>query len=125
MQVPSVLADRYFYGRWTSSVLNLVQYNVFSREGSILYGVEGPLFYFRNGFNNFNFAFLIALLSPSLLLLSKHKYDRLVVAVSPIFLWLAFMTLQPHKEERLIPFHSQCIGSFRSCISEGWYNEVI
>ncbi len=105
MQVLSVLTDRFFYGRWTSSVLNLVFYNVFSEEGSALYGVEGPLFYFKNAFNNFNFAFPFALLCPLVLLLSsKRKYCKLVLAVSPIFVWLAFMSLQPHKEERSVLF---------------------
>ncbi len=105
MQVLSVLTDRFFYGRWTSSVLNLVFYNVFSEEGSTLYGVEGPLFYFKNAFNNFNFAFPFALLCPLVLLLSsKRKYCKLVLAVSPIFVWLAFMSLQPHKEERSVLF---------------------
>ncbi|CAK9875996.1 unnamed protein product [Sphagnum jensenii] len=101
--VLSVLTDCFFYGRWTSSVLNLVFYNVFSEEGSTLYGVEGPLFYFKNAFNNFNFAFPFALLCPLVLLLSsKRKYCKLVLAVSPIFVWLAFMSLQPHKEERFL-----------------------
>ena len=109
----SVLTDRYFYGRWTSSVVNLVFYNVFSGEGSTLYGVEGPSFYFLNAFNNFNFSFLLALLSPSLLYLARRDYNslprkpsrgypRLLVAVSPLFIWLAFMSLQAHKEERLV-----------------------
>jgi alpha-1,2-mannosyltransferase len=103
--VLSVLTDRFFYGRWTSSVLNLVFYNVFSEEGSTLYGVEGPLFYFKNAFNNFNFALPFALLCPLVLLLSsKRKYCKLVLAVSPIFVWLAFMSLQPHKEERSVLF---------------------
>lgn len=112
-QVISVLADRYFYGRWTSSVVNLVFYNVFSGEGSTLYGVEGFSFYFLNAFNNFNFSFLLALLSPSLLYIARldyyslprkpnRGYDRLVVAISPLFIWLAFMSLQAHKEERFV-----------------------
>lgn len=108
-----MLTDRYFYGRWTSSVVNLVFYNVFSGEGSTLYGVEGPSFYFLNAFNNFNFLFLFALLSPSLLLIARRDYNslprkpsrdyhRLLVAISPLFIWLAFMSLQAHKEERLV-----------------------
>ncbi|KAG0576973.1 hypothetical protein KC19_5G122400 [Ceratodon purpureus] len=111
--VLSVLTDRYFYGRWTSSVVNLVIYNVFSGEGSTLYGVEGPSFYILNAFNNFNFSFLFALMSPSLLYIASRDYNslprkpsreytRLLVAISPLFIWLAFMSLQPHKEERFL-----------------------
>jgi 5-formyltetrahydrofolate cyclo-ligase len=40
-----------------------------------------------------------------LLLSSKRKYCKLVLAVSPIFVWLAFMSLQPHKEERSVLFY--------------------
>lgn len=111
--VLSVLADRHFYGRWTSSVVNLVFYNVFSGEGSTLYGVEGPTFYFLNAYNNFNFSFVLALLSPSLLYIERRDYDslprkpnrgypRLLVAISPLFIWVAFMSLQAHKEERFL-----------------------
>lgn len=112
-QVLSVLADRYFYGRWTSSVVNLVFYNVLSGEGSTLYGTEGPLFYLWNAFNNFNFSVPLALVSPTLLYIGKRDYyslprkpdrgyQRLLVAVWPLFLWLGFMSLQAHKEERSV-----------------------
>ena len=122
VQVASVLADRYFYGRWTSSVVNLVFYNVFSGDGSTLYGVEGPFFYFRNAFNNFNFIFVLALLSPSLLLLNKRKYSRLLVVISPIFVWLSFMSLQPHKEERcgLLFAIGFLFSLYVDCAVQGW-----
>ncbi|KAM5586234.1 dol-P-Man:Man(6)GlcNAc(2)-PP-Dol alpha-1,2-mannosyltransferase [Rosa sericea] len=99
----SVLVDYSYYSRWTSSVLNLLIYNVAGGGESHLYGTEGPLFYLRNGFNNFNFCFVLALLFLVMLPIAKKKYaPDLLIVVSPIYIWLAFMSLQPHKEERFL-----------------------
>ncbi|XP_065033015.1 dol-P-Man:Man(6)GlcNAc(2)-PP-Dol alpha-1,2-mannosyltransferase-like [Musa acuminata AAA Group] len=99
----SLLADYYCYARWTSSVFNLVQYNVSGGGQSHLYGTEGPLFYFRNGFNNFNFCFILALLFLAILPIARKKYaPDLLIVVSPMYIWLAFMSLQAHKEERFL-----------------------
>uniref|UniRef100_A0A0D6R9T7 Mannosyltransferase n=1 Tax=Araucaria cunninghamii TaxID=56994 RepID=A0A0D6R9T7_ARACU len=114
VMVLSILTDYYYYGRWTSSVLNLLVYNVVGGGESHLYGVEGPLFYLRNGFNNFNFALLLALLSlPVILITKKRGYIPLIIVVSPVYLWLMFMSLQPHKEERfLYPIYPLiCLGA--------------
>ncbi|BBG96194.1 Alg9-like mannosyltransferase family [Prunus dulcis] len=101
--VLSVLVDHYYYNKWTSSVLNLLIYNVAGGGESHLYGTEGPLFYIRNGFNNFNFCFVLALLFLAILLIARKKYaPSLLIVVSPIYIWLAFMSLQPHKEERFL-----------------------
>ncbi|KAG0503565.1 hypothetical protein HPP92_003637 [Vanilla planifolia] len=101
--VLSVYADFYFYGKWTSSIFNLLMYNVMGGGESHLYGIEGPLFYLRNGFNNFNFSFILALLFVAFLPITRKRYSTdLLVAVSPIYVWLAFMSLQPHKEERFL-----------------------
>jgi alpha-1,2-mannosyltransferase len=68
---------------------------------SHLYGTEGVSFYFKNGFNNFNFAFVLALLFVAIIPISKKKYvPDLAIVVSPVYIWLAFMSLQAHKEER-------------------------
>ncbi|OAY54789.1 dol-P-Man:Man(6)GlcNAc(2)-PP-Dol alpha-1,2-mannosyltransferase [Manihot esculenta] len=101
--VLSVLVDYHYYGRWTSSVLNLLIYNVLGGGESHLYGIEGPLFYMRNGFNNFNFCFILALLFLGFLPIARRKYapDMLIV-ISPLYIWLGFMSLQPHKEERFL-----------------------
>lgn len=100
-QALSVFVDNLYYGKWTSSVLNLLIYNVLGGGESHLYGTEGASFYFRNGFNNFNFCFILALLFVVILPFAKKKYaPELLVIVSPIYIWLAFMSLQPHKEER-------------------------
>ncbi|KAG6591917.1 Dol-P-Man:Man(6)GlcNAc(2)-PP-Dol alpha-1,2-mannosyltransferase, partial [Cucurbita argyrosperma subsp. sororia] len=99
----SLLVDYYYYKRWTSSVLNLLIYNVLGGGESHLYGTEGPLFYLRNGFNNFNVCFVLALLFLGVLPISRKKYvPDLLVVISPIYIWLGFMTLQPHKEERFL-----------------------
>ncbi|XP_028056503.1 dol-P-Man:Man(6)GlcNAc(2)-PP-Dol alpha-1,2-mannosyltransferase-like isoform X1 [Camellia sinensis] len=99
----SLLVDYYYYRRWTSSVLNLLLYNVLGGGESHLYGTEGPLYYLRNGFNNFNFCFVLALFFLGILPIARKKYaPDLLIVVSPIYIWLAFMSLQPHKEERFL-----------------------
>lgn len=101
-QALSLVVDYTYYGRWTSSVLNLLIYNVLGGGESHLYGTEGPLYYLKNGFNNFNFCFILALLFVGVLPFARKKYaPDLFLVVSPIYIWLAFMSLQPHKEERL------------------------
>lgn len=101
--VLSVLVDHHFYRKWTSSVLNLLFYNVVGGGESHLYGTEGPLYYFKNGFNNFNFSFVLALLFLGILPITRKKYaPDLLVVVSPMYIWIAFMSLQPHKEERFL-----------------------
>ncbi|KAJ1441672.1 GPI mannosyltransferase [Sesbania bispinosa] len=99
----SIVIDFHYYGRWTSSVLNLLIYNVAGGGESHLYGTEGPLYYLRNGFNNFNFCFVLALLFLGILPIAKKKYaPDLLIVISPLYIWLGFMSLQPHKEERFL-----------------------
>ncbi|XP_047167751.1 dol-P-Man:Man(6)GlcNAc(2)-PP-Dol alpha-1,2-mannosyltransferase isoform X2 [Vigna umbellata] len=99
----SIVTDFYSYGKWTSSVLNLLIYNVAGGGESHLYGIEGPLYYLRNGFNNFNFCFVLALLFLGIFPIAKKKYaPDLLIVISPIYIWLGFMSLQPHKEERFL-----------------------
>ncbi|KAI9086017.1 hypothetical protein K1719_032100 [Acacia pycnantha] len=99
----SILVDFYYYGRWTSSVLNLLIYNVAGGGESHLYGIEEPSYYLRNGFNNFNFGFVLAMLFLGFLPIAKKKYaPDLLIIVSPVYIWLGFMSLQPHKEERFL-----------------------
>ncbi|KAF7140849.1 hypothetical protein RHSIM_Rhsim06G0207300 [Rhododendron simsii] len=99
----SLLVDYTYYRRWTSSVLNLLLYNVLGGGESHLYGIEGPLYYLKNGFNNFNFCFILALLFVGVLPIARKKYaPDLFLVISPIYIWLAFMSLQPHKEERFL-----------------------
>ncbi|GMH05588.1 hypothetical protein Nepgr_007428 [Nepenthes gracilis] len=121
----SVLIDYYYYKSWTSSVLNLLLYNVLGGGESHLYGTEGPLYYLQNGFNNFNICFVLALLFPITLLVQvvRKKYvPDLFVIASPIYIWLAFMSLQPHKEERFLypiyPLVCVAASAFIDCIPD-------
>ncbi|GBG63602.1 hypothetical protein CBR_g38668 [Chara braunii] len=102
----SALVDRYFYGRWTVSVLNLVLYNVAGGGDSHLYGVEGPFYYLRNCANNFNVALPLALLLPFFALLFKRRWmsslSLVLVGVSPVYVWMTFMSTVAHKEERFM-----------------------
>ncbi|KAK1321438.1 Dol-P-Man:Man(6)GlcNAc(2)-PP-Dol alpha-1,2-mannosyltransferase [Acorus calamus] len=99
----SVLTDHHYYGRWTSSVLNLLAYNVLGGGESHFYGTEGLFFYLRNGFNNFNLCFVLALLFLGILPIARKKFaPDLLIVVSPLYIWLVFMSLQPHKEERFL-----------------------
>ncbi|XP_004489031.1 alpha-1,2-mannosyltransferase ALG9 [Cicer arietinum] len=99
----SVVTDYNYYGRWTSSVLNLLIYNVAGGGESHLYGTEGPLYYLKNGFNNFNVCFVLAMLFLAILPIAKKKYaPDLLIVISPLYIWLGFMSLQPHKEERFL-----------------------
>ncbi|KAJ1687584.1 hypothetical protein LUZ63_018974 [Rhynchospora breviuscula] len=99
----SLYADYLSYGKLTFSVFNLLKYNVFGGGESHLYGTEGISFYFRNGFNNFNFAFVLALLFVTIIPISRKKYvPDLAIVISPVYIWLAFMSLQAHKEERFL-----------------------
>ncbi|KAI4388260.1 hypothetical protein MLD38_000603 [Melastoma candidum] len=74
----SLLVDHQYYGRWVSSVFNLLLYNIAGGGESHLYGTEGPLFYLWNGFNNFNLCFVLALLFP------PHKEERFLYPVYPL-----------------------------------------
>ncbi|KAJ4726436.1 Mannosyltransferase [Melia azedarach] len=99
----SLLVDYQYYQRWTSSVLNLLVYNVVGGGESHLYGTEGASYYLRNGFNNFNFCFILAFLFLAILPIARKKYaPDLLVVVSSFYIWLGFMSLQPHKEERFL-----------------------
>ncbi|CAI5489614.1 unnamed protein product [Closterium sp. Naga37s-1] len=126
----SLCFDRLYYGQWTSSVFNLIRYNVFGGgdgAGSTLYGVEGPLFYLRNGLNNFSLALPLALILPLLLLIAcfaSSPFRRqgrggnggverggkgfvgwkevVALLLLPVVIWVGFMSLQPHKEERFL-----------------------
>lgn len=108
--IPLVQIDSYFFGKLVIAPLNIVLYNVFSSQGSELYGTEPLSFYFINGFLNFNFAFFAALAVILALALSQlilhptikgDNYSALVV-VLPMYLWILVFFIQPHKEERFL-----------------------
>ena len=59
--IPQILIDSYYYGKLTIASLNIVMYNVVN-DSSNLYGTEPWTYYLFNGFLNFNFIFIAALL---------------------------------------------------------------
>jgi len=105
---PMVTVDSYFYGKLVIAPLELVKYNVFGHAGPELYGVEPWTYYFVNAFLNFNFIFLLALVSPVLIILWALKSGKVRPAlnslwyISGAFVWLAYMSMVPHKEERFL-----------------------
>lgn len=109
--VPMVAIDSIQFGKLVIAPLNIVLYNVLGGHGPNLYGTEPFSFYFINGFVNFNFVWVLALFSPLALVLnylfvpSKNKSTLFLpywLSLSPLFLWLAIFTIQPHKEERFL-----------------------
>ena len=111
--VPMAAVESVLYGRPTMPPVNIVLYNVLGLGGdSTLYGTEAWWFYLANLAINFNVALPLALLLP-LLLLVKHVAYRTAPGggkgdwhlwcwISPLYLWLAFLSAQAHKEERFM-----------------------
>jgi alpha-1,2-mannosyltransferase len=62
--IPMICLDSMYYGKLVIAPLNIILYNVFSSHGPNLYGTEPFSFYLLNGFLNFNFIFIGALLTP-------------------------------------------------------------
>lgn len=86
-----------------------MRYNVAGGGDSALYGVESASYYLRNGANQLTVVLPLALIGfPLLLLLSwlsgavRRPAPRLLLALSPAYLWLAALSLLPHKEERFL-----------------------
>ena len=65
--LPMVWIDSVHYGKLVVAPLNIVMYNIFTDHGPNIFGTEPFTFYFINGFLNFNFVFVGALLAPFLL----------------------------------------------------------
>ncbi|DAZ98957.1 TPA: hypothetical protein N0F65_000489 [Lagenidium giganteum] len=113
-----LVANYHYYRRWVLPAWNIVEYNVLSNEtDSTLYGTEPWTFYVFNLVLNFNvLAFLVplaalfALLLPSIEGVSK---TRLLAFLSPLYIWMAIMFSQAHKEERfLFPVYPLlCLGA--------------
>lgn len=132
--IPIVIAiDSFFYGRLAFVSFNIFAYNVLS-DSATLYGVEPLSYYFINLFLNFNVAFPLALFSlPALL--STHLFNTkeetrqcsslslVTVRMAPVYVWLALLFPQPHKEERfmspiypLLCFNAAiALSQFREC----------
>ncbi|XP_020288827.1 alpha-1,2-mannosyltransferase ALG9 isoform X2 [Pseudomyrmex gracilis] len=113
--IPMVWVDSIYFGKLVIAPLNIILYNVFTSHGPNLYGTEPFSYYIINGFLNFNFVFIGALLAPLGLLLvwlivptrkSAPVRDRSFLSywysLAPLYLWLLVFFLQPHKEERFL-----------------------
>lgn len=109
--VPMAVIDSSYFGKLVIAPLNLIVYNVFTSHGPNLYGTEPLSFYLINGFLNFNFIWLAALVTPIMLLLSwlfvpaKSRPTLFLpyyLSLAPLYLWLAVFLIQPHKEERFL-----------------------
>lgn len=72
--IPMICIDSMYYGKLVIAPLNLIMYNVFTQHGANIYGTESFSFYFANGFLNFNFVFIGALLTPIALVKLKISY---------------------------------------------------
>jgi alpha-1,2-mannosyltransferase len=104
-----VLIDSSYFGRFSIAPLNIIMYNVFTSHGPNLYGVEPFQFYFINGFLNFNFVWILAMIAPVLIILgsilvpAKSKSTLTLpyyLSLAPFYLWFLVFLAQPHKEER-------------------------
>ncbi|KAF9965900.1 mannosyltransferase [Mortierella alpina] len=119
--VPIILIDRYYYKKLVVVPLNIVLYNVFGGDvGPDIFGTEPWWFYILNGLLNFNVLFLAAIASLPVLVLTyftipdvlpnapsgtgqlKDPLLLFTLKLSPLYLWLAIFTAQPHKEERFL-----------------------
>ncbi|KAF9929538.1 mannosyltransferase [Mortierella alpina] len=119
--VPIVLIDQYYYKKLVVVPLNIVLYNVFGGDvGPDIFGTEPWWFYILNGLLNFNVLFLAAIASLPVLVLTyltipdvlpnppsgtgqlKDPLLLFTLKLSPLYLWLAIFTAQPHKEERFL-----------------------
>ncbi|BGP38688.1 mannosyltransferase [Rhodotorula kratochvilovae] len=120
--IPVVLVDSAAYQKFVVVPLNIIKYNLFPTPGAgpELYGTEPWYFYILNGLLNFNLLFPLALLAPLLMLVNlrvdakrfgdardispeqTHPVASIAIRLVPLHLYLAVLTLQPHKEERFL-----------------------
>ena len=107
-QIPLLIVDSNFYGRFVIAPLNIVLYNVFSEHGPDLYGTSPWTFYFLNGFLNFNVVFILALMSLPVVLItwkveeSKNQRIPAWLALIPLYTWILIFFTRPHKVKKLL-----------------------
>ncbi|XP_068086468.1 alpha-1,2-mannosyltransferase ALG9 [Anabrus simplex] len=132
--MPTVCMDSLYYGRTVVAPFNILAYNVFTSHGPNLYGTEPWTFYFINGFLNFNFVFVAALVAPVMLLIvswlvpSKPRNAGCLpyyLSIAPLYIWFAVFFTQPHKEERFLfpvyPMICLCGAITVDCIQKLWF----
>ncbi|KAI5477022.1 alpha-1,2-mannosyltransferase, glycosyltransferase family 22 protein [Pseudohyphozyma bogoriensis] len=144
--LPVILIDSAAYQKTAIVPLNIINYNLFSTgAGPTLYGTEPPSFYLKNGLLAFNLMFPLALLSLPILAFTSifdpkrfgdlrdrvatqtSPYVSLGVRLAPMYLWLAVITAQPHKEERfMFPAYGLIVfnGSVTLYLLRGWFEHA-
>jgi len=116
--VPILFVDSLAYGRVVLVPLNTVLYNVLGRARGIgpeLYGVEPPSYYLVSLLLAFSVVVPLALMALPAVMASAHFLPQrypptkgthgaclLGLRVLPVYLWMAVLTMQPHKEERFM-----------------------
>ncbi|KAF8910176.1 glycosyltransferase family 22 protein [Gymnopilus junonius] len=119
--IPVIAIDSLAYGKLTIVPWDIVRYNIFggSERGPTLYGTEPWNYYVNNLLLNFNVAFLFAMFSLPALAVTyvidrkrlgfytptasqSSPFTLLALRLTPLYLWLGILTLQPHKEERFM-----------------------
>jgi hypothetical protein len=99
--------DFHMYGKTTSPLWNILQYNAIGGKGDELYGVEPAAYYIRNLFLTMGIAWPLASVAPILILCSlllkiksqkefQNEMHQLVLC-APVILWLALLFRRPHK----------------------------
>lgn len=139
-----ILVDSLFYNKLVIAPWNIVSYNILSASGGPdLYGTEPWHYYIMNGLLNFNIAFLLALASGPILILTRifaykqlggkakvgetSNFALLAFRLAPFYLWFAVLTSQAHKEERfMFPSHGLlCFNAATSLyLTRGWVERI-
>ncbi|CAI5740115.1 unnamed protein product [Peronospora destructor] len=100
-----LLVNFYYYHRWVLPAWNIFVYNVLSND-STLYGTEPLSYYLLNLALNFNVVALLAVPAALFVFVLPSHYEtgkvQLVAYLSPMYIWMAIMFTQAHKEERFL-----------------------
>ncbi|KAE9323933.1 Alpha-1,2-mannosyltransferase [Phytophthora rubi] len=102
-----LVVNFHYYQRWVLPAWNIVVYNVLSNEtDSTLYGTEPLSYYLLNLALNFNVVALLAAPAVLFVFVLPSHYEtgklQLVAYLLPMYLWVAIMFTQAHKEERFL-----------------------
>ncbi|CAK0830084.1 unnamed protein product [Prorocentrum cordatum] len=138
----SLCVDSHFYGRPVLPAWEIIRYNVLDRSekgGPELYGVEPWYFYVANGFLNLTLALPAAAALPFVAALChvlagggprgalRGRPLHAVGFSAAAFLWFAFFSSIPHKEERfLVPAYPLLAfaAAFAACGGAAALSEV-
>eukprot|EP00026_Physarum_polycephalum_P005805 Phypoly_transcript_05843.p1 GENE.Phypoly_transcript_05843~~Phypoly_transcript_05843.p1 ORF type:complete len:617 (+),score=73.87 Phypoly_transcript_05843:224-1852(+) len=116
IMIPMLFVDYLHYHKFVVALWNITVYNSGGGD-SVLYGVEPWYFYLLNGFLNFNIVFVLFLVSFPLVafyaITNPRHYGQYAAYLLGAFLWIGFLSMLPHKEERfLYPMYPLvCLGA--------------